>query len=136
MTPKIVSALMAHRDKPMRCISDPSDPVLSFIETLLGNQSVTDDAEDCAVQILQEIFGNGNCGRFAVLLAMTFPGGEIVETSCGGHHAYRLGRHVYDIHGRHSDVNVDPVDAESDSALVHLIDHMDNYSFAERGLII
>lgn len=51
-----------------------------------------------AVPNAVEVFTQGNCGAFALMLMKTFPGGEIENFSCG-HRVYSYRGQSYDITG-------------------------------------
>ncbi len=45
-----------------------------------------------------EVFTQGNCGPFALMLMKTFPGGEILNLEIG-HRVYQYHGNIYDITG-------------------------------------
>lgn len=66
------------------------DEILDFID-------VVRDAVPNAV----EVFTQGNCGSFALILAKAFPGGTIKYIIKNGHTIYEYGPEWYDITGKY-----------------------------------
>lgn len=119
-------------------LTDPTDQVLTFLELLIGENSSTDDPNDCARPALVEVFSQGNCGRLAVLLARIFVDGQVVQAKHNCHYAYQRGGYVYDIHGRRAFLaeQFRPMDWGDHIRLCELAECMDNYSFSLRGPMI
>ncbi len=63
------------------------DEIIDYIELV---RSAVPDAV--------EVFTNGNCGPFALMLMKTFPGGEI-KNFIDGHRVYEYQGQFYDING-------------------------------------
>jgi len=82
------------------------DDIIDFIELMQR-----------AVPNSKEVFTSGNCGPFALILAKTFPGGEIKYIYDIGHAIYEYRHHWYDITGQISkefmkDNNIEYSDAK------------------------
>jgi hypothetical protein len=121
-----------------------ADPVLAFIEVLKGPQIRAVGSlsrEDCARPELVRIFSMGNCGRFAAVLQLLFPGGQIVRLVDRSHYAYRLGDRLYDVLGLLTEGREDMANwtgETEDAAVAELADDdvLDNYSAEAKGPIV
>lgn len=107
--------------------------ILQFIKTIRGtNPAMGDQSEAETVDLITEIFTQGNCGNFAVILASAYPGSTIHEVINGGHVVVRYKQRLYDIRGDvtdkypHPGPNLYPEDVEMSF-------NYNNYSFTLRG---
>jgi hypothetical protein len=143
------------------------DLVLDFIETLKGRNILSIEGinegmennpftiEDCAIPILEEIFMQGNCGRFALVLKKIFPEAKFYYYNCSTtifkdirdaqkaieyafNHVYTMiNGNYYDIRGKiELDEFIIKHLEEVDEKFLYDNDLTDNYSFKHRGPII
>jgi len=130
---------------------EESDEIIDFIELIKGEPVDKDlletplfDENDSAYNITTEIFTNGDCGRFGLILQYIFPMAELYYLPATSHVYTKFDNYFYDITGRFDSnylialqfllgselEKVNEYDIKED----HLI--YSNYSFNKRGPII
>jgi len=131
-----------------------TDEVLDFIELIKGEPVSPEMLEcndhrceftkdDCSYHIIEEIFLNGDCGRFAMILQYVFPQGTMFYLPSDEHVYFEIDGSYYDVTGRLSNNYVKAQEYLYDSNLEKMTgsdiyDHdlYNNYSFGIRGPII
>jgi hypothetical protein len=93
------------------------------------------DPDDCAKNIITEIFSKGNCGNLAIMLALAFDAQPVCLTN-NCHILSRINGRLFDITGDVTDMYCGY--AAKDLSLVELMesDMVNNYSYAQRGPIL
>lgn len=119
------------------------DKVLFFINTVKGVPWKGLDKDDTSLHIMEEIYTMGNCGNFAVVLCLAFPGSipYYVKSEKEGsvnHTVTKIGSRLYDITG---DVTNKYYIAEETTIQQIISEHskydfINNYSFGIRGPIV
>lgn len=127
---------------------ESNDEVINFIELVKG-KSVYDNFEgeiidldfkdlelNSSREIIKEIFTNGACGRFSMILKKVFPQGKSYLLSEVTHVVTEINGKLYDINGdvteKYKDFEMEEITDEE--MIEEILD--ENYSFLNRGPII
>lgn len=107
---------------------DPHEFEKEFPETYLGRYG-----------IIEEIFTNGDCGAFSMILNFVFPGGKFICVNNGDHYLYSIDDRFYDVTGDVTEKYSNTKDyILSEVSKEELIDDitMNNYCFYIRKCLI